>query len=313
MLRIRPIGDDGRVKHDLPVQRGDMLTISDHITQYVHERHSLGHVTADTAEGIRQVLGHMARHVPEDPTQVTVTHLRAWLVRNERGTGRVAPRTVALRTVRARHFFAWLEECQIIDRSPARSLDAPKVPKGQPRFLERDEVLDVTSVAHTPRDLAMVVLMVQMGLRRIEIHRARIDDVGDDRLAVRGKGGDGEVTRWVPIPTEAREALNAWLRFRPQHTELLFCTSTGKPLALNWISRKVSEMMREAGVKDRPGDGRSAHALRHSTAQHLVDDGVPLRVVQAVLGHASVTTTEQYVRRDVEVLASVLEGRSYVA
>lgn len=290
-----------------------MLTITDHIAQYVHERHSLGHVTADTADGIRAVLGHMARHLPDDPAEVTVSQLRAWLVRNDRNTGRVAPRTVALRTVRARHFFAWLEECDIIARSPARGLDAPKVPKGEPRFLERDEVCDVTSVAKNPRDLAMVVMMVQMGLRRVEIHRARIGDVTEDRMAVRGKGGDGDVTRTVPIPTEARAALDSWLRFRPEHSELLFCTSKGGPLALTWISRKVSEMMRDAGAKTRPGDGRSAHALRHSTAQHLIDDGVPLRVVQAVLGHASVTTTEQYVRRDVEVLASVLEGRSYVA
>lgn len=288
------------------------LDLHDWVEAYVSERRGLGHITASTAQGARNVLTQMARMLPDNPKDVTVVHLRRWLVHNDRDGGPVSPRTVALRTTRARHFFAWLEEMDVIERSPARMLEAPRVPKGEPRFLEHGEVTALARVARTPRDLAMVLLMVQMGLRRVEIHRALVTDVQSGRLAVRGKGGDGAVTRWVPIPSEAQKALDQWMQFRPKGTDVLFATTTGKPLALGWISRKVSDMMREAGVKTRSGDGRSAHALRHTMAQHLVDDGTPLRIVQKILGHSSVTTTEMYARREVQVLADVLEGRNYM-
>lgn len=289
------------------------MDVTEWVDAYVSERRGLGHITAATAEGARAVLMQMARHLPADAKDVTVVHLRRWLVSNDRDGGPVAPRTVALRTTRARHFFAWLEEMGGVDKSPARMLEAPRIPKGEPRFLEHDEVSRLAKVAQTPRDLAMVLVMVQMGLRRIEVHRALVSDLHDGRLAVRGKGGDGAVTRWVPVPSEAQRALDAWMQFRPDKSDVLFPTSSGRPLDVGFISRKVSEMMREANVKTRPGDGRSAHALRHTMAQHLVDDGVPLRIVQKILGHSSVTTTEMYARREVQVLAEVLEGRNYCA
>lgn len=289
-----------------------MSTISEYVTMYVNERQGLGHICDTTAAGALAVLGQMARNLPERPEEVTVGHLRTWLVSTDRDTP-VAQRTVALRTVRARHFFEWLVDMEVLAQSPARKLEAPKVRSGEPRFFEVDEVRRLCEVARTPRDLAMVLVMVQMGLRRVEVHRALVSDLrlDDATMGLRGKGYRGEVSRRVPIPAEAHGALSAWMRFRPRVGDVLFCTNKGTPLQLTWISRKCSDMMREAGIKQRSGDGKSAHALRHTFAQHLVDGDVPLRVVQQALGHASVTTTEQYARRTVEVLAEALEGRSY--
>lgn len=295
------------------MDKGNIM-IEQLVGQYTRERIGGGHITEATARNIHYQLGLMARHVGPTAPEVTTTQLRMWVTSNDSTDGAVKPRTVALRVTRAKHFFEWCVEIGVIDKNPARALHAPKIRATEPRFFEHDEVRRLCAVVDSARDLAMILLMVQMGLRRIEIHRALVSDVSFDkgRMAVRGKGYRAEVSRYVPIPREAATALEAWLSSKPQSPHL-FCTRSGAPLDVGYISRQCSALMRKAGIKASSGDGKSAHALRHTFAQSLVDDGVPLRVVQAAMGHQSVTTTEAYARRQVDVLAEALEGRTYVA
>ncbi len=289
-----------------------MLEITRLVDVYVSERCALGHLTQSTAVSRRNQLLLMARSLPTDqPNEVTVQMLRAWLVTNTNG-GPLKPRSLALRTVVCRHFWSWMADNDHCLKSPARTLDAVKVKRGEPRFLETDEMVRLCAVIKSPRDLAIVLLAAQMGLRRIEIHRAELADVDmtKRRMQLRGKGFDGAISRTVPIPDEAAEALQVWIDRRP-HADALFATRQSDRMSLSLISRIVTDHMRSAGVKTRTGDGRSLHALRHSFAQHLVDDGVNLRIIQAALGHQSLTTTESYVRRQVDVMADALEGRRY--
>lgn len=284
------------------------MTLEELIDEYVAEREATGHVNPDTASWIRRTLYGMARSLDCAPADVTLTRGLRWLRDMD-----CAPRTVAVRTNTAKRFFGWCVENEHLPRNPFAKIEPPKIRAGEPRFLEIDDVRRLVAVAVMPRDRAIVLCMVQMGLRRVEIHRALVTDLDWSAmtLAVRGKNHGGEVSRCLPIPDEAARALKEWCQLRKRSSEYLFCTRSGGRLDVSDITRKVTSLMRDAGVKKRSGDGLSAHSLRHSFAQHLVDGDVPIRTVQAAMGHQSVQTTEMYLRRKVEVLRDALEGRSY--
>lgn len=278
------------------------------VEEYVAERLATGHISTVTADSLQRGLIGMARSMNCPPADVTLNKAIRWLKDMN-----AAPRTVALRTNMAKRFFGWLVENDTIARNPLAKLEPPRVHAGEPRFLEVDEVRALLQVAQRPRDRAIILCMVQMGMRRVEINRARITDLdwADQTLAIRGKNYRGEVSRCLPIPDEAAQALKAWCVLRNKQSEWLFCTRTGGQYDLNDISRMVTTMLRRANVKRSSGDHISAHSLRHSFAQHLVDADVPIRTVQAALGHKSVQTTEIYLRRKVEVMRDALEGRQY--
>jgi site-specific recombinase XerC len=284
-----------------------MNELERHVRDYVAERIATGHVSAETGADLRRILGGMARHMDCTPADVTLACAVDWLA-----SLHAAPRTVAVRTNTAKRFFGWLVEREVLARNPLARLEPPRVNAGQPRFLEVDEVRALLAGVTSVRTRAIIVCMVQMGLRRVEIHRAQVGDLDWSAMTfgVRGKNYGGEISRTLPIPDEAARALKEWYAVRVD-SEHLFCTRTGAALDRNDITRAVTWAMRQAGVKRRSGDGKSAHALRHSFAQHLVDSDAPIRTVQHALGHKSVQTTEMYLRRQVDVLRDALEGRQY--
>lgn len=290
------------------------MELDELVDVYVNERQGLGFITAATATDRRRQLRLMLKGIPTtDPNEVTPLMLRAWLATSTSGQP-LAPRSIALRAVVARHFFAWCANNDHIDKSPARTLEAPRIRPSEPRSFDTKEVRRLTAVIDKPRDLAIVLLMVQCGLRRCEIRALDVDDLDMQTasLGVKGKGYRGEISRYIPIPAEAAVALHAWLAVRPS-ADALFPTRHSDRISLSLISRTVSDLMRECGIKKASFDGRSGHALRHTFAQSLVDRDVPIRVVMTAMGHQNQATSERYANRKMTVLADALEGRKYVA
>lgn len=285
-----------------------MTRLSELVDEYVAERQATGHMAEITASTVRGNLHAMARHMACEPDEVTLAKALAWL-RSAGGK----PSTVAQRVKQARRFFQWLVDCDRLPKNPLAKLETPRVPSGEPKFLERDPVGDLLAVCKSPKDRALVLCAVQMGMRRVELHRALVDDIDWDLLtfAIRGKHHAGEISRRLPIPDQAAQALKEWMIVRPKAGPYVFGTRNGTPMLTGEISKKMADLMRKAGVKKRSGDGMGTHALRHTFAQHLVDSGVEIRVVQAAMGHASVQTTEIYLRRKVEGLRDAMEGRRY--
>lgn len=289
------------------------MVLNDLVDAYLRERQGLGHITKDTAAGRRIQLNLMVNALPTaNPNEVSVQMLREWCMTSSEG-GPLKPSSVALRTTIAKHFFQWCADNDHVVKSPGRTLEAPKVKHGEPRFLETAEIRRLCAVITSPRDLAMVLLMAQAGCRRVEVHRALVSDLDmhSARIGLRGKGFGGEVSRTIPLPAELAEVLHVWLARKPEST-YLFCTRQSDQISLSLISRIVTGYMRDAGVKKRSGDNRSTHSLRHTFAQQLADGDVNPRIIQAALGHNSITTTEKYIRRRVDVMAEALEGRRYL-
>lgn len=138
------------------------------------------------------------------------------------------------------------------------------------------------------RNAALIGLLYRTGLRIAEALELRPTDLRDTWAHVRtGKGGK---PRTVPLDAHALELLEAWRAVRPL-APWLFCTLHGAKLQASYVRALLPRLAREAGIEKRV----HAHALRHSFAFELAQEGVPLHQVQRLLGHSSLATTSLYV------------------
>jgi site-specific recombinase XerD len=246
----------------------------------------------------------MARSRVESPGDVDRMHLRRYLA--SLGTRKLARATIARKAAALRCYFSWLLRQGRIGSDPARSLRAPSGGGRLPRVLsggEMSSLLDVaTESAVDRRDLAVLELLYAAGLRVSELcglDRGDID-LGGRTVTVLGKGGK---QRRVPVHDAAVAALRAW--FADGRDQM------GGPPEAAFVNRRSARL----GPRDvrRILDRRSVspthpHALRHTYATHLLDGGADLRVVQELLGHSSLATTQVYTHVSKERLRSVYGG-----
>ena len=243
----------------------------------------------------------MSRSDIESPAGVDRLHLRRYLA--SLGTRKLARATIARKAAALRCYFSWLVRQGRLQADPARSLRAPSGGGRLPRVLSGGEMSSLLDVpADTPvdrRDLAVLELLYAAGLRVSELcglDRGDIDLRGRT-VTVLGKGGK---QRRVPVHDAAVAALRAWFDDGRDDME-------GPPEAA-FVNRRGARL----GPRDvrRILDRRSAspthpHAVRHTYATHLLDGGADLRVVQELLGHASLATTQVYTHVSKERLRAV--------
>jgi integrase/recombinase XerD len=220
----------------------------------------------------------------------------------------------AVSAVRGLHRFAAREGLVVAD--VARDVRPPAPPRRLPKALDVDQVAALLAVPDNSmlglRDRALLEFLYGTGARISEAVGAAIDDLdlGDDpSVVLHGKGGR---TRIVPVGGYAKAALDAYLvRARPalaaggRGTPAVFLNARGGPLSRQSAWTILHRAAATAGL---PVDGPHAvspHTLRHSYATHLLDGGADVRVVQELLGHASVTTTQVYTLVTVDRLREV--------
>ncbi|MFA4940665.1 site-specific tyrosine recombinase XerD [Brevundimonas sp.] len=225
--------------------------------------------------------------------------------------------TAARRRSSARQFyrFALAEGWRTDD--PSRRLDAPKQGRSLPKVLTRNEI-DALLAAAAARDAAAglrLVALVEMayasGLRVSELLGLKVEVIRRDPayLIVRGKGGK---ERLAPLNTAAREAIKAWLTARDEKRKpetpdspWLF-PSSGRTGHLT--PRRFAQLLDEAAITAGIDPARvSPHVLRHAFATHLLEGGADLRVVQTLLGHADIATTQIYTHVATDRLAQVVQ------
>ena len=199
---------------------------------------------------------------------------------------------------------------------PSRRIDAPKQGRPLPRTLSRDEIDRLLAAAGARDDggaarmLALVEMAYASGLRVSELLALRVEAVRRDPawLIVRGKGGK---ERLAPLNTAAREAITAWLavrdaRRKPTSPDSVWLfPSTGSSGHLT--PRRFAQMLDQAAIDANIDPARiSPHVLRHAFATHLLEGGADLRVVQTLLGHADIATTQIYTHVATDRLAQVV-------
>lgn len=245
-------------------------------------------------------------------TPAIETHLRALS-----DAGR-APASVARASAAIRQLHRFLVEDGRAAADPATDLESPRVPSGIPKPLSEEEVEQLLQAATGAepvrlRDLAILELLYATGMRVSELVGLSLGDLDLDEGVAR-VFGKGAKERIVPFGGPARRALADWLgRGRPAFVperwarrgdaEALFLGRRGRRLGRQHVWAILQDYGRLTGLADR----LSPHVLRHSCATHLLDHGADLRVVQELLGHASISTTQVYTKVSQERLWAVYQ------
>jgi integrase/recombinase XerC len=209
------------------------------------------------------------------------------------------PRSVARRLSAIRCFYAWRMKSGAVTTNPARALRPPRRAKPLPAALDEVDAgalvthkTDIGEPWQQARDAAMCELAYGAGLRASEVCGLTLDALRLERreATVTGKGGKSRV---VVFGEAAEQALRAWLALRSNRAVVgraLFVNALGRAISTRSFQTIVTRRALGAGVRRRA----TPHTLRHSFATHLLDHGTDLRVIQELLGHASLSTTQVY-------------------
>ena len=229
----------------------------------------------------------------------------------------LAPATVARRSAALRRFYGFLIDDGLRKDDPSSALPRPRLERPLPRILDAGEVESMFRAAEdraasgelrAVRNLALLELLYGSGLRASELvslPRAAVRQ-GQPFMMVRGKGSK---ERLVPISTRAAVAVAKWLEIGLGGTLWLF-PSGSKHISRIRLFQIVRAMAADAGISP---DRVSPHVLRHAFATHLLSGGADLRVLQSLLGHADIATTQIYTHVDSARLVELVNARHPLA
>jgi len=219
--------------------------------------------------------------------------------------------TIGRKLAAIRSFFRFCLKKRWIVTNPALAVSTPKQERPVPSFLTEEEMARFLDLPRggkplEVRDKAMLELLYATGIRVGELVGISVEDVhfSEKLIRVRGKG---KKERLVPFGRKAEESLRAYLMVRPQinkgrvEERLLFLNYRGTGISSRSVERIVDKYIRRSAVRRKI----SPHSLRHSFATHLLGRGADLRVIQELLGHESLATTQKYTHIDVKRLLEV--------
>jgi integrase/recombinase XerD len=255
---------------------------------------------ADWAEKKRQL---------SDPRAVVLGHLHDYLA--ERKRAGLAAASIKLEIVALKIFFRWMAARARLPHDPAEVLPLPRIERYLPETLNEMLVEQLLAAVDITlplglRDRAMLELLYASGLRAGELVGARLENLDLDGRVIRVTG-KGNKTRIVPVGTKACDAIRDYLdKERPRLVSKktgshVFLSHHGKNLTTVRLWQIVKATAKRAGIETRV----YPHLLRHSFATHLLGGGADLRVIQEMLGHADISTTQIYTHVDQSRLKAV--------
>lgn len=253
----------------------------------------------------------------KDIADLNLPLIRSWIaVQSSNGA---APASLARRTSSVRVFSKWLKERNFTKTDVASRLLTPKVPATLPKLLAKaqaEKMLDeaailddeIQSPIERMRDLAILELLYASGIRVSEAANLDLKDIDFERLTVK-VFGKGRKERIAPFGIPAKKALDSYLKEaraelkNDKSENALFLGNRGRRIDVRQIRRIVDKAI--SRVENAPEI--SPHSLRHSAATHLLEGGADLRIVQELLGHASLATTQKYTHVSVDRLKKSFE------
>ncbi len=212
-----------------------------------------------------------------------------------------------------RSFFKYLHvKAKLISDNPAKDLDSPKIPKSLPKYLSLDEskaLLSGIDGKDKLRDYAIITLFLNCGMRLSELAGINVRDIKDDKLTVIGKGNKERV---IYLNAACTKAIEAYIKnerptegIKHPHQNALFISRNKQRLSIKTIQHLVKKHLHAAGLDDTK---YSVHKLRHTAATLMYQHGhVDVRVLQEILGHTNLATTQIYTHLDSEQLRSAAD------
>lgn len=228
----------------------------------------------------------------KEATEVDIVEFLSEMKNRQYATSSISRTLIALKV-----FFHFLKREGMIPHNPALYLETPKLWLQLPSVLTVEEMERLLlqpkqATEEGIRDLAMMEVLYSTGIRVSESCRLHIEDVDDNFLRVFGKG---RKERIVPIGKQAIQAVDVYLhRYRWLHDSekqhALFVTRRGCPIDRIAVWKSIKKYARQAGIIK----NISPHTFRHTCATHLLESGAEMRVIQEILGHASISSTDRY-------------------
>lgn len=221
---------------------------------------------------------------------------------------KLAPTSVIRKVASIRGFFKWATSMGILDKNPASTLEQPKVPKRLPKVITVKEIEEILHQDLTELQTVMIELLYSCGLRVSELVNLKTNDIDMNSKYIRCVG-KGSKERIIPMGEKAIVALKKYLPCR----ELILkkYNLNSKKILINDLGRYINRQdvysfIHTCGKKI--NKNISPHTLRHSFATHLLENGADLRIVQELLGHSDVSTTQLYTHISKKRLKDVYFG-----
>ena len=196
-----------------------------------------------------------------------------------------------------RGFLKFLKDNQIIYGNPADTIEGPIREERDPAILLKTEYKALLQVAGgNTRDLAIVMLFLQTGLRVSELVNLKLSDIDFTSREITVRQGKGRKDRVVPLVKQAEAALKAYLKVRdaqPEYDEV-FIARNGTSMDQRTVRYRIQKYYKEAGIKKKA----SVHTLRHTFSTHQIHNGLKINQLKEVLGHRRMETTYKYVHLD---------------
>ncbi len=227
-----------------------------------------------------------------DYSQVERLHLNMYI--KSLYDNKYTPRSITREIASIKGFFKWLNINGIINHNPALSIEQPKIPKRLPKVLSMKEIKELLDINMSVLNKAVLELLYAAGLRVSELTSLQLVNIDLKSKYVRCIG-KGSKERIVPIGKKACSAITKYLKEREYITKKFnikskycFIKDNGKPLTRQDVYTFINSIGKNINKDISP------HTIRHSFATHLLENGADLRVVQELLGHSDVSTTQLY-------------------
>lgn len=248
-----------------------------------------------TIDSYRQFLSRYARELGKPIDEANTRDVRLFLMREQTERGN-AQSTIARKIHILSSLYQWLHREEIIERNPMTRIDAPADEESSPKFLSVEELERVRDACRKPIERLLVEVLYSSGVRVSEAVALDWDDIDWDGKRMLVRDGKGGKSRIVPLSTRAVMLLRDYRRTRTDDEPWVFRSQFQRRMSKHAVQRRMRILGERAGLRER----LTPHRLRHTLATHLLAGGAPIDVVQTLLGHASVRTTQVYARTQME-------------
>lgn len=243
----------------------------------------------------------------ESPTEIEAFHIRSWLAQLVEIS--LSPRSVNRKISTLNSYFKYLMKLGLVQVNPAATINSLKQVKELPSIVEQDNL--IIYINEMPkgsfsefRNYLLLKLLYSTGMRRAELISLKERDVEhpNNEIKILGKG---KKIRFIPIGEDLAKELSSYIQIKSSEfqnkNEHLFVTDKGEKLYPNFVYRTVKSFLRQITTKSK----KSPHALRHSFASHLLNNGADLLAIKELLGHSSLQATQVYTHTNIEELKKI--------
>jgi integrase/recombinase XerC len=282
--------------------------MKEHIEKFLRYLEVQKDSSPHTLRAYRKDLEEFSAFVKKEPDEIEMIDVRGFIAGQIRD-GRERT-TAGRRLASIRSFLKYLHREGYLKTNPAKLVSTPKTQRLLPKFLTVDDAFALVEQPQgigfiKARDRAILELLYSSGLRVSELAGLNVDDVNtrEGLVKVRGKG---KKERILPVGSKAVDAIKSYLVEKlllKKRDRAMFLNRRGTRLSDRGIRRIVVKYAKAAGINGDIGP----HTMRHTFASHLLQDGADLRVIQELLGHSSLSTTQKYTHLDIAHLMDIYD------